>query len=211
MIKSIVFCALTCLGGYSAWSYLDICFRKWRRAQQTLENDKEAESIEPCNKLVLCGNHAEIKVCTGAEEVVEGLKSIRDHALLGLDCEWRPKGWKRGHYDDVPNSNKVAVLQIASPRICLIIQMLRITAADTGSTEATGIPQELYDILASQSILKVGFGIHEDCRKLLNDYGLRCSGLVDLRHLSRREGLRLRGESLQVVITTNTLTHHRHR
>ena len=46
---------------------------------------------------------------------------------------------------------------------------------------------------------KVGVGIFEDCRKLASDYNLRCEGLIDLRHLARRECLQLRTESLQAM------------
>ena len=166
----------TSVAGYSLYIYL-----RRRKAHQT--------------ETTLCSeNNIVIKVCTDAKEVVEGLRLLGNCSLIGLDCEWRPRFLKAGG----AAASKVAVLQLASSHACLIIQLLRVTESHREHPNSA-IPQELIDILSCPNVLKVGVGILDDCRKLLADYGLHCAGLVDLRHLSRRERIPLRAESLQAM------------
>ena len=135
-------------------------------------------------------NSIKLMVCQDTKQIVEGLKILGDCNVIGLDCEWRPKDWK-GKHEPVANVHKVAVLQLASSKACIVIQLL--LAINKGCI----LPSELFELLSSSGVLKVGVGIFNDCRKLETDYGLVCRGLVDLRNLARREELQLRAESLQ--------------
>jgi hypothetical protein len=191
----LAFITVTCLGMYALSDSIRTLVR--RSAQGLI-------CILGCNKSslhrVICfGSEIQLKLCTNTKEIVEGLNLLGDCSLLGLDCEWRPKGWK-GASQNVANAHKVAVLQLASPKACLIIQLLRATEGDVR------LPQNLYDLLSSASVLKVGVGIRDDCQKLANDHGLACNGLVDLRNLARRENIQARAESLQALSAWAGLT-----
>uniref|UniRef100_A0A1B6E4P1 Exonuclease 3'-5' domain-containing protein 2 n=2 Tax=Clastoptera arizonana TaxID=38151 RepID=A0A1B6E4P1_9HEMI len=90
--------------------------------------------------------------------------------VLGLDCEWVQE---KGH------RNPVALLQLATTDgYCSIFQLCHIR----------NIPTELFELLKNESIFKVGVGIHNDATNLMLDYGLKCEGFLDLRHLAQQGG-----------------------
>ncbi len=191
----VAFFAVTCLGTYALSDSLRTLVKRF--AQKII-------CILGCDNSslhhVICfGNKIQVKLCTNTTEIVDGLRLLENCSLLGLDCEWRPKGWKGGS-QNVANAHKVAVLQIASPKTCLVVQLLRATE------NGLSLPQQLFDLMSSTSVLKVGVGIRDDCQKLANDHGLICNGLVDLRNLARRENLQVRAESLQALSAWAGLT-----
>ncbi len=105
---------------------------------------------------------------------------------------------------------RVAVLQLASEDVVLVIQLLHATrgADERASERARGdgkvergslpVPSELRDLLAAPHIVKLGVGIHEDFKRLHEDYGVECRGYLDLRSLAlqhHRAGLAHGGDS----------------
>jgi hypothetical protein len=185
--------AVTCLGVYALSDSLRSLVK---RSARGIVNILGCDNIS-LHHVICFGNDIQVKLCTNTLEIVDGLSMLGKNSLIGLDCEWRPKGWKGGSQNV---ASKVAVLQLASPKTCLIIQLLRATEG------GVSLPQGLFDLLSSASVLKVGVGIRDDCQKLANDYGLSCNGLVDLRNLARRESLQVRAESLQALSAWAGLT-----
>jgi ribonuclease D len=186
--------AVTCLGVYALSDSLRSLVNRSARGIVNILGWNDSS----IRRVVCFGNVVQVKLCTNTKEIVDGLSMLGNFSLLGLDCEWRPKCWKGTGTQSV--ANKVAVLQLASPKICLVIQLLRATE------DGVLLPQRLFDLLLSASVLKVGVGIRDDCQRLANDYGLTCRGLVDLRNLARRETLQVRAESLQALSAWAGLT-----
>ncbi|CAM6088719.1 unnamed protein product [Calypogeia fissa] len=87
---------------------------------------------------------------------------------FGLDLEWKPNR-RKGQPE-----NKVALMQISSETECLLIQMLFLDS----------IPSALVRFLKDPARKIAGVGIHEDTKKLRRDYGLICSGEVELSALA---------------------------
>ena len=134
-----------------------------------------------------------VKVCNDSAAIVAGLELLAGSKTLGLDVEWRPKDLiLPGKQSGGEGQGRVSVLQLASHNVCLVIQLLR-------ASGSAMLPNELSSILGASSILMVGVGIHGDVSKLLRDYGLVCKGCVDLRHLSIRESLVVRAQSLEAL------------
>lgn len=91
--------------------------------------------------------------------------------MLGFDCEWVSNQGKR---------RPVALLQLASHRgLCALIRLCMIYR----------IPQELYDLLNDDNIIKVGVSPYEDARVLREDYRLKVESTLDLRYMAERAGL----------------------
>ncbi|KAL2628688.1 hypothetical protein R1flu_013374 [Riccia fluitans] len=106
-------------------------------------------------------------VCTVTNEgkvVEKWIEGQSDQTTFGLDIEWKPNLVK----DD---NNRVALLQISSPTDCLLVQLLYLDY----------IPDSLRDFLKSGANSFGGVGITEDGMKLIRDYELICSGLVELQ------------------------------
>ncbi|XP_053680516.1 exonuclease 3'-5' domain-containing protein 2 [Anopheles nili] len=104
--------------------------------------------------------------------IVEKLqKHCQEYNVLGFDCEWVSDQGKR---------RPVALLQLASHRgLCALIRLCTINR----------IPQELYDLLNDDNIIKVGVSPYEDARVLRDDYRLKVESTLDLRFMAERAGL----------------------
>ncbi|XP_052890506.1 exonuclease 3'-5' domain-containing protein 2 [Anopheles moucheti] len=104
--------------------------------------------------------------------IVEKLqRHCKEYNVLGFDCEWVSYQGKR---------RPVALLQLASHRgLCALIRLSMINR----------IPQELYDLLNDDNIIKVGVSPYEDARVLREDYRLKVESTLDLRYLAERTGL----------------------
>ncbi|KAL1549536.1 Werner Syndrome-like exonuclease [Salvia divinorum] len=85
-------------------------------------------------------------------------------AVVGLDVEWRP------HH--IPyRSNKSATLQLCINNKCLIMQLFYMDQ----------IPQSIKEFLLNPNFTFVGVEVEDDITKLRNEYGLDCSGKMDVR------------------------------
>ncbi|XP_005089945.1 exonuclease 3'-5' domain-containing protein 2 [Aplysia californica] len=93
------------------------------------------------------------------------VEQLSRQKVLGLDCEWVLK-------------KKVALLQLATTQgLCVLVRLFKFDPV---------MPQTLVSLLSDKSIIKVGVAVNEDGKKLLQDYGLRVCGCVDLRHMLKR-------------------------
>ncbi|XP_061354917.1 3'-5' exonuclease-like [Gastrolobium bilobum] len=95
------------------------------------------------------------------------LRLYRQHIIVGLDVEWRPNTQRN-------MDNPVATLQLCVGRRCLIFQIIH----------APSIPNSLMSFLRNTNHTFMGVGIHEDVEKLLVDYNLGVTNMVDLRTLA---------------------------
>uniref|UniRef100_A0A8D8VYY5 Exonuclease 3'-5' domain-containing protein 2 n=1 Tax=Cacopsylla melanoneura TaxID=428564 RepID=A0A8D8VYY5_9HEMI len=101
------------------------------------------------------------------------------YPVLGLDSEWV----------SYPKEGPISTLQLSTPDgTCAVIRLRKICAS-----MQQNCPTRLRALLANNSILKVGVGMENDVRKLLNDYGLRLSSWLDLRYLARENGVTPKG------------------
>uniref|UniRef100_A0A2M4BE22 Exonuclease 3'-5' domain-containing protein 2 n=1 Tax=Anopheles marajoara TaxID=58244 RepID=A0A2M4BE22_9DIPT len=98
-------------------------------------------------------------------------RHCQEYKVLGFDCEWVSTQGKR---------RPVALFQLASHRgLCALIRLCMINK----------LPQELYDLLNDDNIIKVGVSPYDDARVLREDYKLKVESTLDLRFMAERAGL----------------------
>lgn len=94
-------------------------------------------------------------------------RQCQKYPVVGFDCEW----WTVPG----PNRRPVALLQLAAPGgLCVLFRLCYMRK----------IPQALVDLLGDERILKVGVQSLSDGYKLLQDYGLKVNGTLDLRYMA---------------------------
>ncbi len=105
------------------------------------------------------------------DSVNAAVAELRQEKLLGFDTETRPSFTRGVIYG-------VALLQLSSETTTWLIRINRI-----------GLPPEVAQILADDSILKVGAAIRDDIRGLQKKYPFKPANFVDLQTLARENGL----------------------
>ncbi|XP_046506912.1 exonuclease 3'-5' domain-containing protein 2 isoform X2 [Equus quagga] len=181
------------VGGFVLWKGIQrrrsktSCVTLWRQQQQQQQaRDRreppppEEEQLRPSAPRASWEEKIlEAKVVTvshGAEwDQIEPLlrSELEDFPVLGIDCEWVNLEGK---------ASPLSLLQMASPSgFCVLVRLPKLVCG--GKT----LPKTLLDILADDTILKVGVGCSEDASKLLQDYGLVVKGCLDLRYLAMRQ------------------------
>ncbi|PNF14767.1 hypothetical protein B7P43_G08342 [Cryptotermes secundus] len=105
------------------------------------------------------------------EVVAENLlRKCADFRVLGFDCEW---------VSDARRRRPVALMQLASEDgFCALIRLCHMKQ----------LPEGFKEILEDATIFKVGVVPYDDAAHLMQDYNIRVSGCLDLRHLMRRSG-----------------------
>ena len=160
----------------------------------THDNPVESESpiLAPRSNLLGCGE-VTVLVSSSVEEIQEHVHALMLTAptCLGLDAEWRPASLSKveeagqsaktdAALEEDAAAERVAVLQLASDQVVLVIQILRATEGGTKD-----IPRSLRELLAAPHIVKLGVGIHDDAERLKRSYsGLECRSCIDLRALA---------------------------
>ena len=141
-----------------------------------------SSSISTNDATPLLGTPVKLLVASSADEINLHLGTLLrgGPTCLGLDAEWRPERGRQGR------QSPVAVLQLASEDVVVVLQMLR--ATDGGRQEA---PRLLRELLAAPHIVKMGVGIHDDAQRLRDSFGLECRGCLDLRALLQDRSLAL--------------------
>ncbi|KAM5129923.1 exonuclease 3'-5' domain-containing protein 2 [Mantella aurantiaca] len=138
---------------------------------------------------------AEVRIVSKAEEWEAAWpllkKDIDVFPVLGMDCEWVSVDGR---------ANPISLLQMASHSgFCVLVRLPRL--ANAGST----IPKTLLTLLANNNVLKVGVGCREDASKLINDYGLTVTGIVDIRYLAMRQRRDIFQNSLSLKSLSETV------
>ena len=117
----------------------------------------------------------------------QAIKALVDEPYLGFDTESRPTFRK-----DQPR-HSIALLQLASPTLCCLFQMNRISD-----------PSPLKALTQNQSIIKLGIGLKDDVNYLAHDYGLPMQNTVDIGSLLKALGRKdMIGSKQLVAVTLN--------
>ena len=117
---------------------------------------QEEISKEEILDLPLKRFEGEVVVIENVEDLNSIIDELRREPVLGFDAETKPN-FKKG----VSNNNMVALLQLSSAKKAYLIRL-----------NIIGLPQVIADILADESIVKIGVAIKEDIRGLrkLNEF-----------------------------------------
>jgi hypothetical protein len=158
-------------------STLFVSVRSWdilRQMPRPLDANKRGRTTS------LLGSNVTLLVATTVEEINRHLHTFLSGGptCIGLDAEWRPDEHRRRPAGDslseessfvsqeqgcrssvavTKKANNVAVLQLASEDVVLVIQLLR--ATEYGKLK---VPETLSALLAAPHIAKLGVGIHDD-------------------------------------------------
>ncbi|XP_021749045.1 Werner Syndrome-like exonuclease [Chenopodium quinoa] len=116
---------------------------------------------------VTCFNHRVRTIVTRCPDVVTSwithIRSNHHPTIIGLDTEWL---------------NPIATLQLCVGPNCLIYQLLH----------SPSIPSSLEDFLGDPQCRFSGVGISGDSQRLLKDYDLRLSSMVDVSKVAAEAG-----------------------
>lgn len=149
-----------------------LAVRAWERPRWACRANSPGSSAPPPRTTMLLGTPVTLLVASTVAEISEHVGTMLrgGPTCLGLDAEWRPERSRQGR------ASSVAVLQLASEDVVVVLQLLRAT---DGGRHA--VPPILRELLAAPHIAKVGVGIHEDAQRLNASFGLECRGCLDLR------------------------------
>jgi len=113
-----------------------------------------------------------IHVVDTMQAVIEAVSILTKERILGFDTETKPS-FSKG------KTNRVAILQLATPTDAFIFRIKKI-----------GIPDLLIDeVLASPHIVKVGAAIHDDIRHLKRVSFFKDEGFIDLQIFVKQFGI----------------------
>ncbi|KAF9516048.1 hypothetical protein BS47DRAFT_1484203 [Hydnum rufescens UP504] len=93
---------------------------------------------------------------------------------LGFDMEWRVSYYREPPTRVRALEGRTALVQVCDRDTILLIQL----------SAMCKFPQKLEEVLQSPSIVKTGVAIAHDARKLLKDYAVKASNLVELSTLA---------------------------
>lgn len=146
-----------------------------------------AESIEneEILKLPRISFPGEIRVINSEEDLNSWLPILTQSSILGFDTETKPS-FKKG------NTNSVALLQLASEDIALIIRI-----------KSIGLPKALVQLLQNKNILKIGAAIHDDIKSLQKIHPFTPAGFIDLQNLVKEKNIESKSVRKLAAIVLN--------
>ena len=127
-------------------------------------------------------NQLDIVTTADPEECERWVRDFRKSGgdCLGLDIEWKSNTAKG------QRPEPVATLQLATETSALVLQVLYFDPSGCAA---------LRELLADETVLKLGVGIKPDFLKLFKDCNLHCRGGLDLsKHFKSTLGLKIREE-----------------
>lgn len=127
----------------------------------------------------------EIKVISNEEDLNKWLPELIKSKIIGFDTETKPS-FKKG------KTNSVALLQIASDNLALIIRVSQ-----------TGIPKSLVKVLQDKRIMKVGAAIHDDIKALQKIQNFTPQGFIDLQNFATEKGIESKSVRKLAAIVLN--------
>ncbi|CAL1288474.1 unnamed protein product [Larinioides sclopetarius] len=99
---------------------------------------------------------------------VEIMRIFKNCKVIGIDCEWVT----------VDERKPVSLLQLANDSgFCVLLRLFLLPI--------WLMPPALINLLADETILKVGVGVSDDANKLFSDYCLEVHGFLDIRYLAK--------------------------
>jgi ribonuclease D len=137
--------------------------------QKTAPTKEEIALMEPFVGLTL----ERIQVPVSKEEFAAAAAAIKAAGIVGFDTESKPT-FHVGEVSDGPH-----VVQFALHDSAYLFQVHR----------AEGIPF-LLDLLHSDAVLKVGFGLNSDSGQIFKKLGVKFGGVVDLNVVFSMQGYR---------------------
>ena len=137
--------------------------------KKTLPAKDEIAKMEPFAGLTL----ERIRVPATGAEFASAIEDIKAAGIVGFDTESRPT-FVVGDVSDGPH-----VVQFALHDKAYLFQVHR----------AEGLPF-LVELLVSEAIIKVGFGLKSDSGQILKKLGVKFGGVVDLNSVFSMQGYR---------------------
>ena len=145
----------------------------WSKAKNIYNNTASLETPFRIQNIpnVWRPGKVDVWVCSKSNNVDDWMRMhdvLSNEKVVGVDIEWRPS-WSE-------KQSKTALLQLSKATSALLFQMIY----------ADKLPDSIHELIASTKIIKTGFGVLEDLKKLNTDYGLSYGALVDVGYLARR-------------------------
>ena len=125
--------------------------------------------LEPFERLGL----SQIQLVSTPEQASTALQELSGAAVLGFDTESKPT-FAKNELSDGPH-----IVQLATRHKAYIFQL---HVADCRRVVA--------ELLESPSIIKAGFGLGDDRRRLISKFGVDPQGVLDLNTVFRKNGYR---------------------
>ncbi len=127
------------------------------------------------------------------EGIISAVEMDSAAAVVALDCEWKPSGmYDRSDDSDGKKGvdNPVAVLQVATRRGLAIIDIQTLAGDSSDASDRATLNSCLTRIMANSKIMKLGFEVGQDLRKLMASFpaldGLHdVSNVMDIKRLGQ--------------------------
>lgn len=130
---------------------------------------------EEIAELPIMAFEGKISVPLTSDQIEEAVSYLRQFKVLGFDTETRPNFRKGQH-------NKVALLQLSAGDRAFLFRLNKIR-----------LPNVVKQLLADESIIKVGAAIHDDLKALVSLSPFVPGGFVDVQSLAKQVGIEQAG------------------
>lgn len=130
---------------------------------------------EEIAELPIMAFDGKISVPLTSDQIEEAVSYLRQFKVLGFDTETRPNFRKGQH-------NKVALLQLSAGDRAFLFRLNKIR-----------LPNVVKQLLADESIIKVGAAIHDDLKALVSLSPFVPGGFVDVQSLAKQVGIEQAG------------------
>lgn len=130
---------------------------------------EEIALLEPFDRLEL----TQIQLVSSAKEAAVALLELASSTALGFDTESKPT-FAKNEASDGPH-----IVQLATDKKAWIFQL-----------EDADCRQAVATLLESPAIIKAGFGLGDDRRRIINKLGIDLQGVLDLNTVFRERGYR---------------------
>lgn len=132
--------------------------------------DREAiEAMEPFDRL----GPEQIRLVRTGPEAHAAWQALQGEAVLGFDTESKPT-FQRHEVSDGPH-----IVQLATDRVGYVFQLLE-----------PACREQVAQILQAPHIVKAGFGLGDDKKRILQKLGVEPQGVLDLNHVFHQRGWR---------------------
>ncbi|MES2413315.1 MAG: 3'-5' exonuclease [Pseudomonadota bacterium] len=132
--------------------------------------DKDAIALlEPFDRLTL----QQIQVVATPAQAAQALKDLAGHTVLGFDTESKPT-FQKNEASDGPH-----IVQLSALDRAWIFQL-----TDAHCRRAVGV------LLESPAVIKAGFGLGDDRRRIIHKLGVDLQGVLELNVVFRERGYR---------------------
>jgi len=132
-------------------------------------------SKEEIAELPIMAFDGKISVPLTRDQIEEAVSYLRQFKVLGFDTETRPNFRKGQH-------NTVALLQLSAGDRAFLFRLNKIR-----------LPNLVKQLLADESIIKVGAAIHDDLKALVSLSPFVPGGFVDVQSMAKQVGIEQAG------------------